>query len=149
MLLSHYLAKRLIGAAGRTPTRIVPIRSRMPHVFGHGSVLKWSERQDFHLRPPGPKPGALKTELRSEKMADPKGLAPSAFPQTTGCSSDLATGPELVGNAGNAPVVASNSYFVTSDLQSGGWINSHGGPAQAVVAGVGVAPTEAELMRLA
>ena len=29
------------GAAGRTPTRIVPIRSRMPHVFGHGSVLKW------------------------------------------------------------------------------------------------------------
>ena len=29
---------------------------------------KWSERQDFHLRPPGPKPGALKTELRSVKM---------------------------------------------------------------------------------
>jgi hypothetical protein len=41
-----------------------------------------------HLRPRGPKPRALKTELRSEKMADPKGLAPSAFPQTTGCSSD-------------------------------------------------------------
>ena len=102
---------------------------------------KWSERQDFHLRPPGPRPGALKTELRSVKMvsaerfalpvppprtedvaatpravcpgdlegagglvrldpdtgilgnqgrgrmADPKGLAPSAFPQTTGCFS--------------------------------------------------------------
>src|SRR5216110_2834093 len=55
----------------------------MPHVFGHDSNSNWSERQDFHLRPPGPKPGALKTELRSEKMADPKGLAPSAFPQTT------------------------------------------------------------------
>jgi hypothetical protein len=55
----------------------------------------------------------------------------------------------LVGVAGNAPVVASNSLFVTSDLQSGGWINSHGGPTQVVVAGVGVAPTEAELMRLA
>ena len=54
--------------------------------FGHGSVSKWSEQQDFHLRPPGPRPGALKTELRSDKMADPKGLAPSAFPQTTGCS---------------------------------------------------------------
>ena len=55
----------------------------------------------------------------------------------------------MVGDAGNAPVVASNSGFVTSDLQSDGWIISHGGPAQAVVAGVGVAPTEAELMRLA
>lgn len=60
----------------------------MPDVFGHSSNVKWSERQDFHLRPPGPKPGALKTEPRSEKMADPKGLAPSAFPQTTGCSAD-------------------------------------------------------------
>ena len=28
------------GAAGRTSTCIVPIRSRMPHVFGHGSNLK-------------------------------------------------------------------------------------------------------------
>lgn len=40
----------------------------MPDVFGHGSTVKWSERQDFHLRPPGPKPGALKTELRSDKI---------------------------------------------------------------------------------
>src|SRR5438132_14141441 len=32
------------------------------------AARNWSERQDFHLRPPGPKPGALKTELRSEKM---------------------------------------------------------------------------------
>ena len=40
-------------------------------MFDHGSTVKWSERQDYHLRPPGPKPGALKTELRSEKMADP------------------------------------------------------------------------------
>ena len=105
------------GAAGRIPTRMSPLRRRMPDVFGHGSNLKWSERQDFHLRPRGPKPRALKTELRSDeldserlnrapewrmrrrkpwdtaargdlKLADPKGLAPSAFPQTTGCSSD-------------------------------------------------------------
>src|SRR5882724_5504112 len=74
------------GAAGRIPTCIVPFRRRMPRVFDHGSNLKWSERQDFHLRPPGPKPGALKTELRSEKMADPKGVAPSTLPQTTGRS---------------------------------------------------------------
>ena len=76
------------GAAGRTSTCIVPLRRRMPDVFDHGSKLKWSERQDFHLRPPGPKPGALRTELRSEKMADPKGVAPSTLPQTTGRSAD-------------------------------------------------------------
>jgi hypothetical protein len=28
------------GTAGRTPTCIVPFRRRMPHVFGHGSILK-------------------------------------------------------------------------------------------------------------
>src|SRR6266568_7712019 len=60
------------GAAGRSSTCIVPFRRRMPHVFGHDSSSNWSEWQDFHLRPPGPKPGALKTELHSEKMADPK-----------------------------------------------------------------------------
>ena len=59
------------GAAGRIPTCIVPLRRRMPRVFDHGSILKWSERQDFHLHPRGPKPRALKTELRSDKMADP------------------------------------------------------------------------------
>lgn len=46
------------GAAGRTPTCIVPFRRRMPRVFGHGSE-KWSARQDLHLRSPGPKPGML------------------------------------------------------------------------------------------
>src|SRR5437016_7043864 len=76
------------GAAGRIPTCIVPFRRRMPHVFDHGSNLKWSERQDFHPRPPGPRPGALKTELHSEKMADPNGVAPSTLPQTTGRSAD-------------------------------------------------------------
>jgi hypothetical protein len=65
-----------------------PFRRRMPDVFGHDSNLKWSERQEFHLRPPGPRPGALKTELRSDKMADPKGVAPSTLPQTTGRSAD-------------------------------------------------------------
>ena len=76
------------GAAGRSSTCIVPFRRRMPHVFGHDSNSNWSERQDFHLRPPGPKPGALKTELHSEKMADPNGVAPSTLPQTTGRSAD-------------------------------------------------------------
>src|SRR5467141_162370 len=62
------------GAAGRSSTCIVPFRRRMPHVFGHDSNSNWLEWQDFHLRPPGPKPGARKTELHSEKMADPKGV---------------------------------------------------------------------------
>ena len=92
-----------IGAAGRTSTCIVPLRRRMPDMFDHGSNLKmvgtaglgfpsltrwapqvalFASRIVIHLRPPGPKPGALNTELRSEKMADLKGFAPSAFPQT-------------------------------------------------------------------
>ena len=54
------------GAAGRIPTCILLFRRRMPDVFDHGSILKWSERQDFHLRPRGPKPSALKTELRGQ-----------------------------------------------------------------------------------
>jgi hypothetical protein len=68
------------GTAGRISTCISPLRRRMPCMFGHGSV-KWSEWQDFHLRPPGPKPGALKTELHSVKLADSKGLAPGGRPQ--------------------------------------------------------------------
>src|SRR5580698_8219909 len=75
------------GTAGRILTCINPLRRRMPRIFGHGSV-KWSEWQDFHLRPPGPRSGALKTELNSVKMADPKGVAPSTLPQTTGRSAD-------------------------------------------------------------
>jgi len=41
--------------------------------------VKWSERQDFHLRPPGPKVLAhgheplIKTELRSEKNGGSEG----------------------------------------------------------------------------
>ena len=78
----------LIGAAGRTCTCISSFRRRTPRLFRPRQHLKWSEQQDFHPRPPGPRPGALKTELRSDKMADPKGFAPSAFPQTTGCSAN-------------------------------------------------------------
>src|ERR1700733_1442483 len=47
------------GAAGRILTCIVPLRRRMPDIFDHGSDIKWSEWQDFHLRPPAPRPGAL------------------------------------------------------------------------------------------
>lgn len=47
------------GAAGRIPTCMSPLRRRMPDVFDHGSTVKWSERQDLHLRSPGPKPSVL------------------------------------------------------------------------------------------
>ena len=56
----------------------------MPDVFDHGSTVKWSERQDFHLRPPGPKPGALKTELRSEKNGGPEGICTLSPPADNG-----------------------------------------------------------------
>jgi len=50
----------------------------------------------------------------------------------------------MVGSAGNAPVRRFQLCLTTPDLQSGRWITS-----RKLVAGVGVAPTEAELMRLA
>ena len=52
--------------------------------FGHGSISKWSEQQDFHLRPPGPRPGALKTELRSEKHGGPEGTRTLSLPADNG-----------------------------------------------------------------
>ena len=47
----------------------------------------------------------------------------------------------LVGDAGNAPVRRFRLCLLTPDLQSGSRIISHGGPAQTVVAGVGITPT--------
>ena len=35
--------------------------------FGHGSIGKWSARQDLHLRSLGPKPSALAATLRAGK----------------------------------------------------------------------------------
>ena len=109
----------LIGAAGRTSTCIVPLRRRMPHLFGHGSNLKLVSAAGFapavtrskagHVAatPRAVRPGVLgahrglcfmeiagPTHLepvsrgKNRKLADSKGVAPSAFPQTTGCSAD-------------------------------------------------------------
>ena len=110
MLLSHHLAITVAWRC-RQDGRMQNAEWRMQSVRCDGSISRiaaahsaicilhspferWSERQDFHLRPRGPKPRALKTELRSDKLADPKGLAPSAFPQTTGCSGYLSYGSE-------------------------------------------------------
>ena len=44
----------------------------MPHVFGHGSNLKWSARQDLHLRSLGPKPSVLAATLRADGPGGPE-----------------------------------------------------------------------------
>ena len=105
------------GAAGRSSTCIVPLRRRMPHVFGHSSNLKLVSAAGFapavtrsqagHVAatPRAVRPGVLgahqglcfmgmagPTHLepvsrgKNRKLADSKGVTPSAFPQTTGCS---------------------------------------------------------------
>ncbi len=101
------------GAAGRIPTRIVPFRRRMPHVFGHGSILKLvsaaglapavTRSQAEHVAAT-PRAVALAkgwhrglgscgdgdrvpwNTYSIEDLADPKGFAPSTLPQTTGRS---------------------------------------------------------------
>jgi hypothetical protein len=57
------------------------------------STQHWSERQDFHLRPPGPKPGALKTELRSVKVVSAGRFALPVPPSRT---EDVAATPRAV-----------------------------------------------------
>lgn len=74
------------------------------------------------------------------KLAFSMGLAPTIFPQTTGCFS-IQLREQMVGSAGNAPVRHFQFYFATSDLQSDNWITSLGGPAQAMVAGVRITLT--------
>src|SRR6266513_1276943 len=112
------------GAADRIPTCIVPFRKRMPHVFDHGSNCNWSERQDFHLRPPGPKPGALKTELHSEKKwRTRRELHPQPSRRQRGALL-IELRVQMVGSAGNAPARHFRLCFVTPDLQSGRRITS-------------------------
>src|SRR4051812_35492237 len=81
------------------------------------AILNWSARQDLHLRSLGPRPSVLAATLRADgpggpekprrgfgflwrraasfpgtkpvgRLADPKGVAPSTLPQTTGRSTD-------------------------------------------------------------
>jgi hypothetical protein len=131
----------------------------------------WSARQDLHLRSLGPKPSALAATLRA--------VRPGEFGKRRGlwfCGDGAGNSLELlsvedwrsrrdlhphssrrqrvallfsyestmVGSAGNAPVRRFRLYFKTPDLQSGSRNTS-----LKLVAGAGVAPTEAELMRLA
>src|ERR1017187_10871710 len=65
-----------IGAAGKTRTCIGSFRRRMPLYLGHGSIGKWSARQDLHLRSLGPKPSALAATLRAGKWRIRRGSHP-------------------------------------------------------------------------
>ena len=86
-------------------------------------------------------PGTVRRgEIR--KLADPKGLAPSTLPQTTGRSTLSYGSSEMVGSAGNAPVVASG--FLSDTAVTVRQPDHFPGK----VAGVGVAPTEVKFMRL-
>lgn len=131
------------GAAGRTPTCIVPFRRRMPRVFGHGSDLKRSERQDFRLRPPGPRPGALKTELRSDQIGGPEGACTLNPPADNG-----ALCLELRVQKWWAVMVMLQSSASGSFCDAAFTVRQPGHVPE-MVAGVGVAPTKTELMRLA
>ena len=53
----------LIGAAGRTPTCIVPLRRRMPDVFGHGSNLKLVGTAGFS-------PAASRSQVQAGRSKD-------------------------------------------------------------------------------
>ena len=104
--------------------------------FGHGSILKWSERQDFHLRPRGPKPRALKTELRSDETGGSEGTRTLSLPADNGLLwlVELRIH-ELVGGAGNAPVVTSSLCFGHR------FYRPAAGTPPKLVAGVGITPT--------
>jgi len=74
---------------------------------------------------------------------------------------DVGSERRMVGSAGNAPVVIFQRCFVTAGLQTAGWITSLKSDWPAIRSlesdswevllrqAYGVAPTEAELMRLA
>ena len=70
------------GAAGRIFTCIIPLRRRMPHVFDHGSNVKWSARQDLHLQSLGPKPSVLAATLRAD--GGPEGTRTLSLPADNG-----------------------------------------------------------------
>ena len=98
------------GAAGRISTCIVPLRRRTPDVFDHGSTVKWSARQELHLRSLGPKPSALAATLRAEEWRTRRDLHPQPSRRQRVAPLIELRVREMVGSAGNAPVVASDRF---------------------------------------
>ena len=80
------------------------------------------------------RPGSSLGRPPRRRLALSMGLAPTLYPQTTGCFSIQLR--ELVGSVGNAPTRRFRFYLTTPDLQSGNRITPH-----KMVAGVGITPT--------
>ena len=139
------------GCPGWSRTSTSPLNKRVDYYYPTGQCKKWSAWQELHLRSLRPKrsmlllhhtrfapafwraPGtwfcgngdAVPWNMSPVRLADPKGLAPSAFPQTTGCSAlELRILDKLVGSVGNAPIRRFRLCFKTPDLQSGSRITS-------------------------
>lgn len=55
-------------------------------------LRKWSGLEGLNLRPPGPNPGALPTELNPEKLVRPEGFEPSTPGVEARCSDPLSQG---------------------------------------------------------
>ena len=78
-----------------------------------GKIIRCSSRREkAHFDKDAPKTqirASSRRPLQYLKMALPVGLAPTLFPQTTGCFSVQLRELKMVGGAGNAPVVISDS----------------------------------------
>jgi hypothetical protein len=70
----------------------------------------WSARQELHLRSLGPKPSALATRLRAEKWRTRRALHPQPSRRQRVAPLIELRVREMVGSAGNAPVVASDRF---------------------------------------
>ena len=113
--------------------RSVPRQSRNDSMPDYAVEQKMSERagQRFAGHTPWQRSCGRFTEIRpfqlftfhsafcTQMVADPKGLAPSAFPQTTGCSRWLSYGSEMAFHAGLPSVALSPAD--SSRAQSEGW----------------------------
>ena len=112
------------GAAGRIPTCIVPIRSRMPMCSTTAALQNWSAWQELHLRSPGPKPGALATTLHADRNWR---IRRDLHPQPSRRQRVAPLIELRIQNGGKCWYRASRRFrpcLMTPDLQSGGRITS-------------------------
>ena len=109
------------GTAGRTSTCIVPLRRRVPYVFGHGSIRNGQRGRNCTCGPsvPGRACCCYTTRCwRSRWDLHPHSSRRQRVAFLFSYES------KMVGSAGNAPVRHFQFYFATSDLQSDNWIAS-------------------------
>ena len=139
-----------IGCSGWIRTSAVPFNKRTDYCYpteqlkmvtaaGLAPAVTWSQARHVAAtlrgvapahweRKPGAwffvetRPGSSLGRPPRRRLALSMGLAPTLFPQTTGCFSIQLR--ELVGSVGNAPIRRFRFYLTTPDLQSGNRITS-------------------------